>query len=111
MFKYLILLATLSLPFFTHAEVSNARELIEAVMSLISSLTPIVASIAFMVFLWGLGRYVYHSDSEDSREEGKRLMFWGIIGLFAMFSVWGIVNFVASNLGVDGHPAKMLYTL
>ncbi len=109
--KYFLVIFSLLLPIFAHAAVSNARDLILAVTSLITLGTPIVAGIALAVFFWGLARFMYHSDSEDSKEEGKRIMFWGIIALFVMFSVWGLVTFVASGLGVDAHPANMLYEL
>ena len=26
---------------------------------------------------------------------------WGVVALFVMFSVWGLVNFLQSNLGLD----------
>ena len=38
---------------------------------------------------------------EKGREEGKSRMIWGIIGLFVIVSMWGLVRFVGETLGVD----------
>ncbi len=98
--KYFLYLFLIFLPIIVNAYISNAKSLILAIFSIINSLVPIVAGLVLLLFFWGLAKYVYHSDSEDSREEGRRLMFWGVIALFVMVSVWGLVNFIASDLGI-----------
>lgn len=30
--------------------------------------------------------------SEEKREEGKQTIYYGIVGLFVMISIWGLVN-------------------
>ncbi len=81
-------------------QISNIQQLILGVTSLVKMLIPLVAGIALLVFFWGLAKFVLHADSEDAREEGRRLMFWGIIALFVMISVWGLVYFIGSALGI-----------
>ena len=37
--------------------------------------------------------------SEDTnRQKGKSHMVWGIVGLFIIFSVWGIMNIIQDTL-------------
>lgn len=67
-----------------------------------SILVPVLISIAFLVFLWGVAQaYIISGASEDAREEGHKLVLWGIIGFVVIFSVWGIVNIVGATLGLS----------
>lgn len=58
---------------------------------------PIVAGIALLVFFWGLAQVIFKADDEDARIKGRQVMIWGIIALFVMVSVWGIVNLLISD--------------
>lgn len=50
-------------------------------------------ALATMLFAWGVVQYILGSQgSEEQVTRGKRVMFWGIIGMFIMASAWGIVN-------------------
>ena len=43
-------------------------------------------------FLWGIIEFLMNPDNEEKRKSGKKHMMWGIIGLFLMVSVWGIIR-------------------
>ena len=63
-------------------------------------LIPAVFALAFLFFIWGVFRYVVAGD-EESRKEGQRIMLWGVIGLFVMVSVWGLVNLLSGSVNLD----------
>lgn len=66
-------------------------------------LVPLVFALAFIVFIWGIFQYfILGGADEGKREEGRKLMLWGIIGFVLMVSIWGIVNLIAGGLGLDG---------
>jgi hypothetical protein len=73
-------------------------------------LDPIIA-ILFVVatayFFLGVARYIWSPDNEEAREKGKVGMFYGIIGMFIMVAVFGILKFIISSIGAD--PALMNY--
>ncbi|MCF7835689.1 MAG: hypothetical protein K9M15_01030 [Candidatus Marinimicrobia bacterium] len=46
------------------------------------------------IFIWGLVEFVAGSDNEEKRSTGKRHLIWGIIGLFIMFAVWGVISII-----------------
>lgn len=54
----------------------------------------------FVVFVWGLVKYVY-SLGEKEKVEGRWMMVWGIIALFVMASAWGLVRAINETLGID----------
>jgi hypothetical protein len=67
------------------------------------TLIPLLFGLALLVFLWGMFKYFILGGGEDeSREEGRKLMMWAIIGFVVMVSVFGIVNMIANGLGFSG---------
>ncbi|MEN9622245.1 MAG: Type secretion system pilin [Candidatus Parcubacteria bacterium] len=39
--------------------------------------------------------------SEEKREAGKQTIYYGIIGLFVMISIWGLVSILANTFGLS----------
>lgn len=64
------------------------------VSTLIRYLIYIVLALALVVFLWGLAKFILKAESAEERNKGRQLMIWGLIGLFVMFSVTGLVYFI-----------------
>ena len=54
--------------------------------------------IAFLVFLWGIVKYFFMNRSDEARQQGRQFMLWGLIGLVALFGVWGIVKILIGVL-------------
>ncbi len=64
-------------------------------------IVPVIFSLALAAFVWGAVNYFFlHGDEETKREEGKKFVFWGILGMVVLFSVWGFVNLLLSTLGI-----------
>lgn len=71
---------------------------------ILNPLIILLFAIAFLYFLWGIFQMVSSAGSEDAREIGRKNMFWGIIGMFIMVSVYGILNIVLSTFGINNVP-------
>lgn len=56
-------------------------------------------TLAIVVFFWGLIKYLWSMGPEDAHE-GLKVMFWGIIAVFVMVSIWGIIRLLQSTLKV-----------
>ncbi len=68
-----------------------------------SILIPLVFTVALLVFLYGMFKYfIAEGGNETSRETGKKLILWSIVGFVLMVSIWGIVNMLAK--GLFGNP-------
>jgi uncharacterized membrane protein YidH (DUF202 family) len=67
-------------------------------------LNPLIAlmfGLAVLYFIYGVLQYIWNPDNEDARETGRRSMIWGIIGMFIMVSVFGIMRLIISSIGAD----------
>jgi hypothetical protein len=65
-----------------------------------SSIANVIAA-ALASFMYGIVLYIWNPDNEELRETGRKSMFWGIIGMFVMVSVFGIMRFIISSIGAD----------
>lgn len=98
--------ATLGLfvPLFAFAadpQLTNVNTLIRSVGDLINLALPIVVALALLYFFYGLAQFILASGDEESRKKGKSIMIWGIVALFVMVSVWGLVAFLGRALGIE----------
>ncbi len=95
------LAAVAVLPVFAHAQLGNIENIVEAIGRLVELATPIVVGIALLVFFWGLVKFIFASGDGEAKEQGKNLMIGGIIALFVIVSIVGIIRFIGSAVGVD----------
>jgi hypothetical protein len=75
----------------------------------VAVLIPLIFAAAFVVFLWGIFKFMYATDSTKRKEAQKRI-WWGLIGLFVMVSVWGIIKIAGQTLGIDPIAVPLLQT-
>ena len=74
----------------------------KVILQIINPLIPVLIGIGLIVFFWGIIQFVLNADSEEKRATGKQHMIWGIIGMFIMVSVWGIIYLLLDFFGVVG---------
>jgi len=63
-------------------------------------INPILFSMAFVVFFWGLSKFILNSDKEEEISKGKNYMVWAIIVLFILVSFRAIISFVTGDFGL-----------
>lgn len=54
--------------------------------------------VAVVVFIWGVVEMIINGGNEEARSTGSKHVMWGLIGLFIMFGVYGILNILADLL-------------
>lgn len=81
----------------------NIPELFTYLICILDYAVPFLISLALVLFLIGVVRFVAAGDNEEKRQGGRDLMIFGIIALFVMVSVWGFVNILSNTF--FGHSA------
>lgn len=80
----------------------DAQGLIRAAGGLIEGIVYVLMSAALLIFFWGMAKFIFKvGGDEKAVTEGKNLMIWGLAALFVMFGVWGLVNLLGSELGIQ----------
>ncbi|MEX0933570.1 MAG: hypothetical protein WDZ74_02325 [Candidatus Paceibacterota bacterium] len=83
-------------PFIANAQ-STILDIIDVFQQIISALIPFTVALALFAVLFGLAKYAFRAGDEKAQSEGRNIMFWGIITLFVMVSIWGFVG-ILQNL-------------
>jgi hypothetical protein len=86
-------------PFIASAQLNNITTLINAVGRIVNMLIPILVGVAILFFFWGLIKYI--RSSGKGHAEGLNIMIAGIVSFFIMVSLYGIVNFAGSAIGIN----------
>ena len=105
-YKASLLALPLAIPAFALAATSGAssgdftslNSSITAIENLINKVVPLIIGIAGLVFIWGLVSYVTAGGDEEKKKTARDTMVYGIIVLFVMVSVWGLVNILVGTL-------------
>ncbi len=72
-------------------------------------LIPLVFSLALLVFFWGVVKYI--RSEGQGKAEGRNIMIWGIVALFVMASVWGLVYFIRNELNIGPATSATVPTI
>jgi VIT1/CCC1 family predicted Fe2+/Mn2+ transporter len=68
---------------------------------LLNRAIPFIIALTLLFFLWNMFRLVI-SSNEDVRKEAIKMITFGIIALFVMVSVWGLVNILIHTFNLRG---------
>jgi len=55
-------------------------------------------ALALVMFLWGVFEFIAGADNEEKRKTGGQHMIWGIVGIFIMVSVFGIMRLICNTI-------------
>ncbi len=80
----------------------NFKSVIGFFLDLIYTALPILISLAFLVFVWGLVKFIY-TTSSTGKTDGKKIITWGLLALFVMVSYLGIIQFFQSDLEIENN--------
>jgi hypothetical protein len=79
--------------------------------NVIWSLGWILPILAFVVFFYGLAKFILASGDLKKLEEGKGIMIWGLVAIFVLMSIVGIIGLIDRSLGTDQGPGNVDFTM
>lgn len=104
-YTYLLtaVMALMPMAAFAQGELGQVSAFLQNIVDFINgTLVPLLFVVAFLFFIWGMFQYfIRGGHDQESQEKGKQLIVYSVIGFVLMISIWGIVNIVASGLGLN----------
>jgi len=104
-------IATLLLPVLASAQTISDTLIFFSVI--LNGVIGLFITLAIVVFFWGLIRYLWSMGPEEAHE-GIKIMFWGVVAIFVMVSIWGIIQLLQRSLRVTSTdpviPKGIYYT-
>lgn len=99
--------AQLSAPTVVNSNNGNSGNIGQSLVNLLGTtnvLLQMIYGMAFTIglltFFFGLIKYLMPGSAGAGKKEGLEYMGFGILTLFVMVGIWGLVGFISGNLGV-----------
>ena len=113
--KVIVSLSLLASPLFALAQGTtravDAFSLFKIIHNITYTVIPVIIGLAVLVFIYALFQFVSSAGDEEARAGAKHLIIWSVIGIFAMVSVWGLVNILSGTFNLDNTIEAPVNTL
>ncbi len=101
-----------TLAFAEQANLSGLTELVRQFGVIVGKIIPIMFAVAILYFFWGLIQFLKNAGVDPkAHDAGKSHMIYGIIAIAVMVSIYGLVFWLQSNLGVGTQTSLPLPTV
>ena len=80
---------------------NNLTDVFTTIAKLATTAMELLVGLAVLVLVWGIVKYIISADDPTARAEGRSLVLWGVIGVFAIVSIWGLVNILAGTFNLN----------
>jgi cell division protein FtsW (lipid II flippase) len=98
-----IIITAVFLPQLAQAQLdsTNVSSLVSSAHGLVNrTLIPVLVSLALIYVIYSVVVFIGASEDSQKKEEKKQQIFWGVIGLFVIVSIWGLVALVGRSFGI-----------
>ncbi len=81
--------------------------ILAVIKNIMDILIPMLITLALIYFIIGVIKYIISKDA-DAKGEARNTVVRGIIGLFIIVSIWGIVGIIQDTFQIpDGNPIEI----
>ena len=71
---------------------------VSKVIGIVNAVTPVLVGVAILTFFYGIVLYIYASGDAKGHARGREIIIWGLVALFVLFSLWGIIELMCVSL-------------
>ncbi len=85
---------------------NNLTDVVNILLGIINPLLLVLIMLSFLFFLRGLASFIFKSGDVKNNQEGKSIMIRGLVGLFVLVSIYGILKLLSVTFGwnITGIP-------
>ena len=98
--KFVYLAGMFALPMVASAQTLGS--ILGVFKGLLDSVIPIIITLAVIYFFYGVAKFMMSAGDEEAQSQGRSIMIYGIIGLFVITAVWGLVGVLGSTFDITG---------
>lgn len=102
--KKLIALTLALAPLSAFAQpISNVNDVTSKLTSIGNTFVTLLISFAVIYIIYNVVRYLIASGDPEKRKEGGMGILWGVVGLFVILSIWGLVAILTNTFGTQNN--------
>jgi hypothetical protein len=83
---------------------ADIDSVLDMLLDVTLGLIKICGVLAFVAFFYGLALFLFSKEDDKMMEKGKNIMAWGILALFILVTIWGIIGFIQNTIGNTEGP-------
>lgn len=96
----------------SNVNADNLKNLASFIVCFLNNyIVPFIFALALIAFIWGVMQYYLNPENEEKRSKGKEFIVGGLIALFVMVSVWGLVNILTGTFSSMKNTAPTIPSL
>ena len=98
--KTLVIFGSLMAPWLASAQgTGDLASFVFVIGNIVNILVPIVSTLAVVYFFYGLATFILSAGDEDKAKKGKGIMIWGVVAMFIIVTIFGIIGFMQQTIG------------
>ena len=94
-------LALAPLSTFAQSQIRNINDIFSTATSLGNTITVLLVSFAVIYIVYSVVRYLIATNDNEARKQAGWNILWGVVGLFVIVSLWGLVNILSNSFRTD----------
>jgi uncharacterized membrane protein YidH (DUF202 family) len=83
------------------SQIKGILGLLNRIIDIINLFIPFLVGLAVFLIIYGIFGFISSAGDEEKRKEARDFIMWGVIGVFLMLSVWGLINILVNTFGLD----------
>jgi len=99
-------ISALVAPYFVRAA-STLNTLMADATTFITSISKTGSLACVVIFFYGLAKFIYNEGDAAKKEKSKAIMTWGVVGVFVLVTIWGIIGFIQLSVGNTSGPGTI----
>ena len=107
--KKLFVIALTFVPSFAFAQslgaVNNINDFSKKFTDILNQVTVLLISLAVVWIIISVVRYLIIQGPEQRKEGGMRIL-WGVVGLFVILSIWGLVSILTNSFATNNTASQ-----
>ncbi|MDP3779499.1 MAG: hypothetical protein Q8R30_05660 [bacterium] len=107
---YFLYTAAVLFPFSVLAASPSAEGINTVLTNILNASTiliQILITLAILTFGWGVVKLIFAATNPQQIKDAKGILLWGIIGIFVLSSLYGIITFIQTYVGLpDESPIQ-----
>jgi hypothetical protein len=92
-----LIIASPLIAFAQTAPITDVNSLSTKILGIGSTITYILVALAVLFIVWNVVRYIIMGADPAAKSAAGLNVLWGIVGLFVIVSIWGLVNILTNT--------------
>jgi uncharacterized membrane protein YidH (DUF202 family) len=83
------------------SSLNNINDVSNRFTSILNTATVLIISIAVIWIIINVVRFFVGAKDSEKRHDGIMQVIWGIVGIFIIISIWGLVSILKNSFGTN----------